>query len=514
MRWRFNLRDKESRGSQINLTAARVSPHDEGAMGTTKQLLTRGSIYTVAIAFQLYAGLLVLPIITRNMDPTGYGELSIGLTVIQLLAHAAVLGIPAAITRFHFSLGGPENTRRLVTASGLAALSIAMVAHFTGPLWTQIFADLDYGPSLTIAVWAVVPFALMQACQATLRSQDRPWAFISVAGLSTVLGHSIGLILVWLTPFGAAGYLGGVAGGFALGAVLGTVVVRPTGLRFTDVPLLRKALQYGLPTVPHSVALFVLAAGDRIVVERSLGVGAVGRYEVAYLVGSIGLAILAAFNNAWAPMIYGAPESRRWAILEASSRDVLRIAAISAGGLAVLAPFGLLIAAPDSYDVGLSTPVSAIVALALIPYVVYLSSAHVIFHTGRTRVLAWATPVVACVNIVLNLVLIPIFGLAGAALATFVAYSIQAIAVRRAAQRVVRTSWDYAAISPQVSLGIGLAIGSAITPVSPSWLAARVLIAVPLAWLLFREIRRSTAASISALPSIVVAATPEPPEGE
>jgi O-antigen/teichoic acid export membrane protein len=437
-----------------------------GPDGATRHLFGRGSLYTIALATQLSAAILVLPLITRLLSPVEFGTAATSIVVIQLGVVVAAAGIPAAITRFFFTAGGAQEARALILGTAVTALVIAVIAELTGPVWSNVFSELTYGTPLRIAVWTMVPFAVVQACQALLRAQDRPAAFVVVAGTAALGGQLTGLVAVWQFTGGAAGYLGGIGAGYAVAAVLGMTFTAPSGRGLRDLSLLKRAFVYGLPTVTHSLALYVLNAGDRVVVERLLGLREVGRYHIAYLIGSLGILLLGALNNAWAPIIYGAPSEHRWRVLRETTGAVYRSGAVVAGGLAIAAPIALRLFAPPGYDPLALSQVVAVTALSVLPYIGYLSAAHILFHEGKTGVFAWITPVVAGVNVGLNFALVPHLGLIGASLATVVSYGLLAIGIRAAARRVVRVDWPTRSIVLAVGLALFLAGAGALLPYS------------------------------------------------
>jgi O-antigen/teichoic acid export membrane protein len=240
----------------------------------------------------------------------------------------------------------------------------------------------------------------------------------------------------------------------------------------------------------------MLASVDRILIAAILGLAATGRYQVAYAVGGLGVALVTALNQAWLPVVLGAEQESRWRILTATSRVVNLIAACVASGLALLAPLGLLIAAPSSYGRGSLVPVAAIVAFSAVPYATSGTYFQVVFVKGRTGVMALAAPVAAAVNIALNAALLPAIGLLGAAIATVAAYAVLPCVVALRARRIVAlpeaardavVAWLFAA--PFVAAG-------AVLPSRELGVAARIvagIVAVLVAYQLLRSaIRRSS----------------------
>lgn len=448
--------------------------------GPISALLGRGSIYTLATAAQLTAGVLVIPVLTRLVEPAEMGVIALAIVVTAVLAVIAGAGLPAVVVRTYFiGPDGPAHARRLLRRCLVAALLVAAVAETTGPLWSELFGDVGYGGALRLAVWAAVPMAMLACSQSILRAEEKPGRFVASAVVATAVGPAAGLVLVAAFDGGAEQYV--------LGMLIGQVVAATlacgwAGLSsFGAIPggsLTREALRIGLPTVSHSLAIYVLAAGDRVVVEALEGIGQVGRYQVAYQIGALVLAIIVAFNNAWDPIIFGEREERRWQSL-AETRAVLhRIAGMLAASLALGAPLALLVAAPDSYDSTALVPVTAIVAVSAIPMVSYMASYHVLLWRGRTGVLTWATPLAAVTNIGLNLLLVPTFGLEGAAVCTVLSYCALALLTGMAARRHGRVPGGMRAAAIGALWAGSALLLSLVLPNEDGWVLVRGLAAL------------------------------------
>lgn len=457
-------------------------------------LFRSGSIYTVGGTVQLAGGILVLPVLTRILPPAEYGIVATAIVAQTLLALVAALGLPFALVRTFFrDADGHSASRSLVALTVLLAALVTVVADLTGPYWSKVFADVPYEGALRWATLTVLPIAGMTATQSLLRAQERPTAFAATIGLATA-GHGIGVGIAALGG-GPSGYVIGLAVGFvaafALGLTLSGAARRPVRLPSRAVG--RTALRVGLPIVPHSLAIYVMNAGDRVVVERLEGLAAVGRYQLAYVVGSVAFVLVGALNNAWAPIVFKQSEERRWAVLAETSRAVIWLAALLAGALALGAPLALAILAPPAYDLEALAPVSAIVAGSVVLVTIYFTHAHPIFWHGQTMVFAIVTPLAAAANIGLNFALIPPLGLDGAALATLAAYALQALAVTVVTRSTVEVPWPDRTFVLACATGLGLAAIAVLQPATGIWIAVRaaeagaLLAGVGMLWL--RSIR-------------------------
>ncbi|MBT8208664.1 MAG: oligosaccharide flippase family protein [Acidimicrobiia bacterium] len=456
-------------------------------------LFGRGAIYTVALAAQLSAGLITLPLLTRLLDPEQFGVVAAATVIRQILTVVVGLGVPAAISRFAFDAeDGRGRARALLTTVVAFSIVGAALAEVTGPLWSSMFADLQYGSALRIANWSAVPVVAGLGVLAMLRAEDRAGWFVTVALISTVASQLAGLGALALFDRTAEWYLGGLTVGYAAAALVGLALYRPTLRGLSDRTLIRQALVYGSPTVLHALALHVITGGDRVVLERLDSLEAVARYHVAYLIGGLSLALVGALNNAWGPLIFGAAPESRWSVLAATSSVVMRLTAAVVGGIALAAPIGLALGAPDTYASDELVPVVAVVALASIPFTWYIANVHIIYQVGKTGVLAVVTPLVAAVNIVANFALIPRFGILGAAYATVGSYMLQSWLIQRSSKRLANVEWETTPLLLAAGGGSALAALGALLPTDGVWLAIRLLGALALGLLILREGRRFT----------------------
>lgn len=450
-------------------------PDTSAAIG---RVLGRGSIYTVATMIQLGAGILAIPILTRTLSPEEFGTITAALVVQAVLATLAGFGLPAAILRAYFREDGPHGARALIVATSVGALGLALVAELTGPAWGSIFENLSYGDVLRLAVISSIPAAVLISAQTFLRSADRAGLFVVSAAIGTAGAQGLGVILA---EEGPAGYMTGVTIGLSVAMVVAWV---GAGIELTPLrpsaggsALLRRAALVGLPTIPHGLALYLLSAADRIVVERIDGLASAGAYYAAYAVGSLAIFLVAALNSAWGPILYGSAEEDRWSFLADSTVEIGRVISFAVATAALGAPIALAVFAPSDYGLEGLGSVSALVAASALPYLFYSAVANVIVWRGRTVILAWTTPLIAMINIGLCVVLIPPLGLDGAALATLISYTLLAWLTWTRSSRLAEIPWAPRALAratvPALA-GVALAL---VLPEGDAWLVIRGVLA-------------------------------------
>ncbi len=471
-----------------NSTERTSNSHNDAA----RALLGRGSVFAVGQAIQLGAAVMVVPLVTRLLDPGEYGELVTALAVLRVVAVVATFGLPAAITLEHFS--GPIGHGRSTLLVALTTVGAAAVCSL-GLAALQLRSNVTgqaTSHAVQLALVSAALFAGVMACQALLQAQLRVVGFVALSITGTLGGQVLGLLLAHLVEPSASMYLLGLSVGYAAALAAGLLLTMAGHLPRWDWRAVGPALRVGLPTVPHSVALFALSVGDRIVIDRALGAEQVARYDLAYQIGALVIIALAAYNQAWAPIIYGADPAQRWSVLAHTSRLVNRLAALGCIGIALVAPLLLAVVAPSTYDLQDLLPVTTFTALSALPFVAYLSNVHILFQSRATRTLAWASPLSAVLGVAACVLLVDRWGLAGAAAATLVGYLILATLTRTASGSLADVPWDRRDLALIWSSTVAAVAALGLLPADARWNVVRLVAGLVVLGVAIRLARAAT----------------------
>jgi O-antigen/teichoic acid export membrane protein len=463
-------------------------------------LFGRGMVYVLVWSLQLIVSSLVSPVLAHLLPSAQFGYLSTSIALYQLFSVLMVFGLDQALVMEHGD-GGVRRAcapRIVLLAGGVAAL-LTTALVLTGRTWSHAAGFPGFHGIVLLAVLWSGPGAINLVLMALLRAQDRLGAFVAV-NLLTSIGGQLGGVVVLLSGARSAAAYGwaGVIVQYAALAV-GLLLVRPRARGLLDREWAARVLGAGSSLVAAAVAMFLLNTGDRVLLQRLDGADSVARYQIAYIVGSVPILLLAFLNQAWLPRILEIDDRRRqWQVL-AGSRDLLLLVVSPAvTALVVIAPVALRILAPASYGVDGLEPVVFWVAIAAVPVADCAASTRALVAMRRTGAVTIATGIAAVLNVLLNLVLIPTMHVTGAALATFIAYVAQALAARALLGRRRR---PLAAPGRRALLGTaGFVAVSALAalplPTTPVWLGARVLAGLALLGCAVGALRKAEAADI------------------
>ena len=446
----------------------------DGIVGL-RSAATASGVYFGAHALMIGASLISMPILTRLLSKAEYGLVSLLFSTVTVIAVVSGMGFGEATVRFYGERRreGPAALREVCDAMVGGALVVGLLAAAATALvatWVTDQLPPSYVDCLGVASALVLIRIVSGVLYQVYRAQERAKAYAAILVASryaTMMGAVALLLLYERTAF----------------AVLAaTVVVEAVAVvvRFIDLAargavsrprlprsILGGAIRYGAPLAIAGAAQLFLSYGDRVVIERILGLDAVATYSVSYdIADRLGDALLVPAQLAVVPIVF-----RLWTEQgsEATAQFVSRVLTYM---IAILIPVAALYLIFSREVIVLLASAKYAESAALTPYLlpgVLLGSLNFVVVVGQTIKkntgrLALNVAGVAVLNITLNLILVPYLHLVGAAVATTIAYTVlvmvnyaqsRAVIELRLDGSVIRTSLLAAAAMVALVCGVG-----------------------------------------------------------
>lgn len=383
-----------------------------------------GQIYVYQGA-SMAAGLVTSILVARSLGPSGKGILDLYALLPTAIVELGLLGLPAGLlfilTNRRVALGVVHGDTLVVasvaTAVGtaIALLGSAQIADLFGGM-PQAFAAIGLVLAGVVAYVAIGPNLLIGI--------DRAPAAYRLPLIVQLISTGL-MVLLWLVGWVSVAAVFAVTVGSTIGtALLYFVAVARAHRREPTRPTrgsFDSAVRYGLKIYVGSVANWIHFRADQLMVANMVGVAGVGLYALsvrwAEMLWLVGFGVL----NAG---LYRIASSDRRESRAFTWRLFILVLGMTGGSGVVLA----ILAMPlISLLYGGRFDPSAPALILLIPGVVAWDAArvlsnHLSYNLGRplTPVAIAVTGSVA--NLLLNLVTIPRFGIAGAAAASSVSY--------------------------------------------------------------------------------------------
>jgi len=386
-----------------------------------------GLVLEVGISF------LAQVLAARYLRTADFGGITVGVTLVNLGAILGTVGLDEGLTRYlprYGSADRPPFARLafLVTLPVSLALGVAVAANAEF-ISTTLLRD----PSVTTSVrifGATIPFAsVLVLAIGGIRGQEvsryrvyvenllRPALRFGLVVAAVVLGlGQTGFALAYAVPYavGAAVALLLLARTFE-GSVAAGRVDRERGA---------EVLRYSATLMVSRVANFLYRSVDVFLVLYFMGAGAVGTYGVAYAAARLVGLFSMAFNFLGAPISSRVEAETGVEDMVTAHQPALRWLVILS--IPAMAPLLLF---PEPFITAVYRPRYAAGAAAMVVLAVtfgvdnvFNAFGNLLRGMGASRSLALDAAIGAVANVALNLVLIPEYGIVGAAVATLAAY--------------------------------------------------------------------------------------------
>lgn len=383
-------------------------------------------IYGVGISIgTLLTGFILIPIYTRYLTPKDYGTLEIINVIINIFSIIFTLSLQSSLIKFYSETQDKniknkviKTTLFLLLISSLVSISLLylMINNIKVLFEIRVFLLIILLFNFT-SIFIPIPYAVLRAEQQSLKM-----IVLSFLGLILTL-----ITVIYFLIFAKRG-ISGVLEARILTNFL--ILLLFAKLFFTkgvvDFNLGKKMLIFSLPLIPASITSWVVDLSDRFFLQHFLGLSCVGIYAVGYKYASILLTSIVAFQIAWSPFLISIKDKSN--AKELISRIITYYILIILFLVLFLCLFSkeiiMIITTPKFYG---SYKIVFIVCMGYFFYGWYLLGMGITYIIGKTQQVMVASIIGAFTNILLNFLLIPLYGMRGAAIATFFSFLIMAI---------------------------------------------------------------------------------------
>lgn len=444
---------------------------DIGIISITQALVAIGSLH----------GIILVPILTKNLVPTDYG-IFVQLTfVIALLMSVATLGLPYTLVRY---IAGEKDKKEI--QEGIISTSIFIffvsfiLAAFIITLSETVLRDHLGGAADLVKIIALImpfwytsqvflnvfrAFQEMKSYSALVLFQT--YGEVALITYLVLSGHSIFGALLAVLVVRAALFL-----------VAGYSAIKKVGVKKPDFTRLKKYLSFGLPLVPVALSAWVVSASDRYIIGSFLGSAHVAFYDpgcvlgntIALSIGPLSFVLLAALVKLF--------EENRMKEVQNILRYSLKYFLL----MAIPAVFGLAVLSKPLLTT-LSTGEIAINGYLIVPfaatsmlfYGAYTVFSHILILEKKTKIIGYIWIISAILNLTFNVILVPLIGILGAAISTLAIYTLVTLLTTCYAFKYFKfhIDWDFIGKSIAASAIMSFIV-YCLNPISPIGLLATI----------------------------------------
>ncbi|MFC7202644.1 flippase [Haloferax namakaokahaiae] len=381
-------------------------------------------------------GLVAETLIARELGPELFGGVALAYTIVMTSGNIILLGIHDGVTRLTSAETNSSDKLEFVLAGGITAALAGTIGMIFMGLFSEGLAQIMNQRSLARYLLFIAPylilFPLSKIIIATLRAEGRSVATVLSRAIAARLG-GVG-ILVCLLFFG---WTTGAAITYWLSVPTiiilagGGFVIRSESIEIEDFSLPSKdsfsnLWQFSWPLALSSIVFLLLSQFDVLMIGYFLDASSVGNYRAIQPLRQAATVVLTSFSFLFLPLATRSYEQGEFSELNRLFTTITKWSVVIT--LPVILMF---VFAADEVVSILFGPAygNAALPLSILSGGLFLRAlvgpnGDVVKAIGHTRFELYSGLSGVAVNFCLNILLIPAYGIAGAAVATVCGYAV------------------------------------------------------------------------------------------
>jgi len=418
-----------------------------------KELTKDTVIYGISTIIGRFLNFLLVPFYTNVFTPAEVGIYSNIYAYIAFLNIIFIYGMDAAFMKY--SSTAPDNKKKEAYSTAFLCVTISSIIFsailflFRYPFVHLIEIPQNYFYLYYYLILIIFTDTLAIVPYANLRLQRKAVRFTMIRLSNILLNILLNIILVLKYKMGIEAILiANLSASLFSLILLSKDIIKNLVLKI-EKEFLKPMLKFAIPYLPASIAATIVQVIDRPIVLALTNEETLGIYQANYKLGIFMMLIVQMFQFAWQPFLLNTAKeknakeifSKVLTLFLIASSIVWLILSLFIEDIAKIKFYGNVSLIGYKFWGGLS--IVPIILLAYLFNGMYVNFQAGLYIEEKTKYFPIVTGSGALVNIVVNILLIPVFGIMGAALATLASYMVMAITLFLFSQKFYKIKYEY-----------------------------------------------------------------------
>ena len=396
-------------------------------MKRLKLFLSNMLIYGLGGALSGIIQIVMLPIITRLLpDTTYFGINDISTVVVSFGSALAIMGMYDAMFRFFFDQEDLEYKKSICSSAFFFTLITSVLISCILVVFRDFFANLFFGSErytniMVLSAMSIFIGSTNSIISAPTRFNNQRKRYLKIHLLSPLISYTLSLILLLRGWYLVALPLATVVSALSVEVFFGIYNRSWFSVRMVNFKYISSMLKFALPLAPNFFIYWIFNSADRLMIADFLGNDHVGVYAAGAKIGQASQLLYSAFAGGWQYFAFSTMRDKDQVDLISNIFEYLAAVAFS---------ISILMAACSKFIFQLLFTGDYVQGFVVVPYLFLSPLLLMLFQVGSNQLLVikktWPSIFIlflgAVLNVAVNIIMIPVLGIEGAAMATLLGY--------------------------------------------------------------------------------------------
>ena len=442
--------------------------------GHVKTLFSHTVYYGIGLFLNRSLSVLLLPLYTDYFSSQELGVYSLIFSLWIFLNILYMFGTETSFLKFFIDAKDQTEKARIysttLTMISVTSAVFSVILYFTSGAIAE-FIKFDNIPqaAFLIKILALLIFfdALSRYPLLLLRANLKAKTYAVITAISLVINLSLNIILIIGYHFGIEAIFYAYIASVIFTLIAGLIVTREYLLPKVSTQLMKELVSYGNKFIYIGIFVILISQSDRYFLKYFFDESLVGIYSANYRLASVMTLAIASFKFAWTPYFLNLaenPDSKKvianvFTYFVFIALSIFLFFSFFTAPLAKISFFGIHILASEYWS-GLGILPLILGAYFFLGLADNLNAAP--FLKNKTSLLLLASATAFTVNVILNFILTPVYGIFGASWAILITYIIQFIALYIISQRIFPVDYQLGKLSGIFLLTLVFFVGGSL----------------------------------------------------
>jgi len=419
-------------------------------------------IYTAGSVFNRLLPFLLLPIYTFYFKPSDYGVFSLVYSFWFFAAVFYLYGMETSFQKFFIEAGTIDEKKSIFSSTlilifSTSALFSLIIYILAEQIALMITGNASNAYLVKLLSLILVIDALYRFPMILINSEQRSKLYSVINAIAVIVNVIVNIIFIVLLKYGIEAIFYSYLISYTFLFIVSFVYSFKYFVFKLSIEKIKALLKTAHLFLYYGIFLISIDLIDRFILEYFKGTAEVGIYSACYRIGIVMNLVITGFKVAWTPFFLNLKDEQR-------NKEIFSkiFTYFCYGGLIVFLTFSLLADELVKINIAGYTLLNQNYwsGLFIIPYILtaylfsglYLNLTVASFFQNKIKYLIISSGWGCFSNIVFNLLLIPGFGMLGAAISTTISYMVMFLVLYFFSQRIYKISYQWNLILKAVVL--------------------------------------------------------------